>query len=41
MPKTENQQKFIDEILNNEAMYVIATGIAGAGKNAYCSNSGN
>lgn len=30
--KTENQEKFIKEILNNESMYVIATGIAGAGK---------
>jgi phosphate starvation-inducible PhoH-like protein len=30
--KTENQEKFIKEILDKESMYVIATGIAGAGK---------
>lgn len=30
--KTENQEIFIKDILDNEAMYVIATGIAGAGK---------
>ena len=30
--KTENQEKFIQDILDNEVMYVIATGIAGAGK---------
>jgi len=31
-PKNENQEKFIKEILENDSMYVIATGIAGAGK---------
>jgi phosphate starvation-inducible protein PhoH len=30
--KTENQEKFIQDILDNEAMYVIATGVAGCGK---------
>ena len=30
--KTENQEKFIKDILDKESMYVIATGIAGAGK---------
>ena len=32
VPKTENQEKFIKDILDKESMYVIATGIAGAGK---------
>ncbi len=31
-PKTENQEKFVKDILDKESMYVIATGIAGAGK---------
>lgn len=31
-PKTENQALFINEINNNDCMYVVATGIAGAGK---------
>jgi len=30
--KTENQEIFMKEIINKDAMYVIATGIAGAGK---------
>jgi hypothetical protein len=30
--KTENQEIFMNEITNKDAMYVIATGIAGAGK---------
>jgi phosphate starvation-inducible protein PhoH and related proteins len=32
VPKTENQEIFIKDILNKDSMYVIATGIAGAGK---------
>jgi phosphate starvation-inducible protein PhoH len=32
VPKTENQEKFIKDILDKDSMYVIATGIAGAGK---------
>ncbi len=32
IPKTENQELFIKQMLNKDAMYVIATGIAGAGK---------
>jgi phosphate starvation-inducible protein PhoH len=31
-PKNENQEKFIKEILENDSMYVIATGVAGCGK---------
>jgi phosphate starvation-inducible PhoH-like protein len=30
--KTENQEIFMNEIMNKDAMYVLATGIAGAGK---------
>jgi len=32
VPKTENQDKFIKDILDKDSMYVIATGIAGCGK---------